>query len=64
LGKGKLNPTYNILNKIIYFRNINQNSYRRAVNKLRRNILDDFNNIENPWIKDIFIGKIEEFIGE
>nr|CAD2191050.1 unnamed protein product [Meloidogyne enterolobii] len=54
----------NALEHIIGKRNINQNSYRRAVNKLRRNILDDFNNIENPWIKDIFIGKIEEFIGE
>nr|CAD2153828.1 unnamed protein product [Meloidogyne enterolobii] len=54
----------NALGNIIGERNINQNSYRRAVNKLRRKILNDFHDNNNPWIKDIFHHKIEEFIGE
>nr|CAD2209013.1 unnamed protein product [Meloidogyne enterolobii] len=54
----------NALENIIGERNIYQNIYQEAVNKLRTKILDDFYDNNNPWIKSIFIGKIEEYIGE
>nr|CAD2186227.1 unnamed protein product [Meloidogyne enterolobii] len=54
----------NALENIIGESNINQNIYHEAVNNLRTEILEDFHDNNNPWIKDIFLQKIEEIIGE